>query len=215
MSELYRYKATKSGVQRAMGSAYISERGKYIGRFIKAEHIIAKSGAVGVDFEFESNGGERANFTLYTYNRNAEPIFGRDQLESIITCLRVRGEIAPQNRMANVWDSNERKRVEKSVPQFIELLDKPIGLLFIMEEYQAGNGDYKWRPQFSHAFEAQTELMADEIVAQKTEPQRLGNEVARLKNKPAKDKQGDANPFNNPANNPPPADYDDDEKLPF
>jgi len=53
-----------------------------------------------------------------------------------------------------------------------------------MEEY----GDQgKWRPSFSHAFEADTELMSAEILEGKVVPEKLPKVLASLRDRPLKE----------------------------
>jgi len=218
MTTMYSYQLDPAAAKQADGSAFITRTGKYIGVFTKAEHVISDKGTVGVAFDFKTEQDEQASFTLYTRREDGSTIFGYNQLHAIMGCLRLRELTEPKNKMANVWDKQENKRMDKPVLQFLELLDKPIGLLIQMEEYATQSGDYKWRPNLLHAFCAKTELMASEILEKKTEPQRLEKCIQKLADKPVKDK-GKPAPFNpqkpQPHNelNPPPADYDDD--LPF
>jgi len=169
----------------------ITEKGKYIGKFTRAEHIKSpKTGTVGIEFDFVTNDGLRARFNLYTRKSDGTTIYGYKQLMTLMTCLGLRGLADPQNRMARVYDIDLKREVEKTVPQFVELLDKPIGLLIHMEEYgDAG----KWRPAFSHAFEASTELMATEILNEKVVPERLPKVLASLQDRPLKEGSGQSN----------------------
>jgi len=221
---MYTYTLDPQAAKQGDGGQTIDRLGKYIGVFTKAEHVITDKGTVGISFDFEASTGETASFALYTRRTDGSTIFGYNQLQAIMACFRLRELAEPQNKTANVWDKVEQKRTDKAVPQFTELLNKPIGILFVMEEYKAGNGDYKWRPSFSHAFCAETELMASEILDKKTVPERLPKVLQGLKDKPVKDKSTAANPFNtsNPQSaskpqseiNPPPADYDNSD-IPF
>jgi len=205
----------------------ITEKGKYIGKFTRAEHITSpKTGTVGIEFDFVTNDGLRARFNLYTRKSDGTTIYGYKQLMTLMTCLRLRGLADPQNRTARVYDFDAKREVEKTVPQFVELLNKPIGLLMHMEEYNEG----KWRPSFSHAFEASTELMATEILNEKVVPERLPKVLASLQDRPLKEgngqskqssqygnaydavKSGDMNYANQPAA---PAGQYEDEDIPF
>jgi len=199
----------------ACGGGFIQRTGKYIGKFTQAVCIEPPSGAKGVEFSFISDTGEQADFSIFTCGRDGNEIYGLKQLHAIMTCLRLRGATVAMQK-ASVWDNNERKRVEKLMPQLVGMLNKPIGILLEMEEYINGNGDIKNRMNFKHAFEAATELMADEILDKKTVPERLPREVAKLKDQFANQTNKPA-PFNaskpQSERNPPPADYDDD--IPF
>jgi len=160
----------------------ITEKGKYIGKFTRAEHITSpKTGTVGIEFDFVTNDCLRARFALYTRKADGTTVYGYKQLMTILTCLRLKGLAEPQNRVARVYDFDAKREVEKTVPQFVEMLNKPIGLLIHMEEY----GDQgKWRPSFSHAFEADTELMSAEILEGKVVPEKLPKVLANLRDRP-------------------------------
>jgi len=161
----------------------IAEKGKYIGKFTRAQQIISKTGTEGIDFDFITNDGARARFTIYTRKSDGSTIYGYKQLMAIMTCLKQRGLSDPQQIRARVWDVDAGSEVEKVVPQFAELLNRPIGLLIHMEQY---GDEGKWRPGLSNAFEADTELMAVEILEQKVTPEKLPKALMALKDRPAK-----------------------------
>jgi len=161
----------------------IAEKGKYIGKFTRAQQIISKTGTEGIDFDFVTNDGARARFTIYTRKSDGSTIYGYKQLMAIMTCLKQRGLSDPQQIRARVWDVDAGSEVEKVVPQFAELLNRPIGLLIHMEQY---GDEGKWRPGLSNAFEADTELMAVEILEQKVTPEKLPKALMALKDRPAK-----------------------------
>jgi len=57
----------KAAIAADTGSNRIGEKGKYIGRFTRAQHIVSgRTGTEGIDFDFETTDGKRARFTLYT-----------------------------------------------------------------------------------------------------------------------------------------------------
>jgi|GEM_PF-277060 len=165
----------------------ITDKGRYVGTFIRAQHITSKNGVEGIDFDFLSDDEKRARFFLYTRRDNGDTTYGYKQLMTIIACMKLSGLQAPQMQAATVWDSDAQEEKQAEVPQFVELLGKPIGLLLHMEEYRPLQGeDTKWRVVFSHAFEPQTDLMACEILDGKSTPEQLAKAVAVLKNKQLK-----------------------------
>jgi len=171
----------KAAIAADTGSNRIGEKGKYIGRFTRAQHI------EGIDFDFETTDGKRARFTLYTRKSDGTTIYGYKQLMAIMTCLKQNGLTEPQNLSAKIYDFDAGKEIDDVVPQFAELLNKPIGLLIHMEEYKKQDGEKKWRPAVSHAFEASTELMATEILDRKVTPQLLPKVLLTLQDRPLKD----------------------------
>lgn len=164
----------------------IVERGKYVGRFTRAQHVVSQQGTKGIDFDFEANNGQKARFSLYTVKADGSQIFGFKQLMAIMTVLKLRNLSEPQDKIATVYDFDAGKEVQRSVPQFAELLDKPIGLLFTMEEYKPE----KWRPNLAGIFDAETELVASEILERKTQPLTLPKMIERLRDKPLKETSG-------------------------
>jgi len=161
----------------------IKERGKYIGRFTRAEHIVSeRTGTKGIDFDFVSDSGQRARFSVYTVKSDGTTIYGFKQLMAMMTVLKLRQILDPVMSMARVYDFDQGKEVEKNVPQFAELVNKPIGILITMEEYKPG----KFRPNLAGVFQAETDLVASEILERKTAPAQLAKMVAALRDKPLK-----------------------------
>jgi hypothetical protein len=181
----------------------ISERGKYKGQFTRAQHIVADSGTKGIDFDFTADNGQKARFSVYTVKSDGTKIYGLKQLMAIMTVLKLRNLADPVNTPAKIYDYDQSKEVDAIVPQFAELLNKPIGLLLTMEEYKPG----KWRPNLSGIFQAETELVASEILDRKTHPQTLAKMVERLQDKPMKATQPAAGTASSSTG---PADMDDD-----
>src|SRR5690606_29570907 len=138
----------------------INERGKYKGQFTRAQHIVADSGTKGIDFDFTADNGQKARFSIYTVKSDGTKIYGLKQLMAIMTVLKLRNLADPVNTAARIYDYDQGKEVDAVVPQFAELLNKPIGLLLTMEEYKPG----KWRPNLAGIFQADTELVASEIL---------------------------------------------------
>lgn len=184
----------------------ISERGKYVGRFTRAQHIESeKTGTSGIDFDFEATNGQKARFSIYTVKADGTQIYGYKQIMAIMTVLSLRNLDDPQILPAKVYDYDTNQEVERKVLQFSELLNKPIGLLFTMEEYKSG----KWRPNLAGVFQADTELVASEILERKTQPLTLPKMVDRLRDKPLQNDAGGS--FSNAG-----ANYvDDTSDIPF
>ena len=159
----------------------IKEKGKYVGRFTRAEHIVSeRTGTKGIDFDFVSDSGQRARFSIYTIKADGTTIYGFKQLMAMMTVLKLRNIADPVMSMAKVYDFDQGKEVEKNVPQLLELVNKPIGILITMEEYKEG----KFRPNLNGVFQAETELVASEILDRKTVPAHLAKMVAALRDKP-------------------------------
>ncbi|ARP86267.1 hypothetical protein [Bordetella genomosp. 9] len=160
----------------------ITEKGKYKGKFTRAQHIISDKGTYGIDFDFVTESGQKARFAIYTQRGDGTQVYGYKQLSAIMACLSLRQLADPKDTPAKIYDFDAGKEIEAVVPQFTELLGKPIGLLFSMEEYKAD----KWRPILAGVFQASTELVASEILDRKTTPEQLPKMVQALRDKPLK-----------------------------
>jgi hypothetical protein len=160
---------------------YISETGKYIGTFTRAECVTSKQGTEGVEFSFTTNDGMRSDYLqLWTYNANGDALPSLKVLNAVMACLRIR-TIAPAPITVTRFDGSTA-----SAHGFPMLTGKPIGVLLQREEYEKSDGSTGYKFNFVAPFEAQTELTAGEILAQKTEPQQLERMVGMLKDKPMK-----------------------------
>jgi len=179
---------TNAAKQADSTGSRISETGKYKGHFTRAQHVVAeKTGTKGIDFDFVADNGQKARFSIYTIKSDGKLIYGYKQLMAIMTVLQIRELADPVDKQARVYDYDQNKEVDVTVPQFVELLNKPIGLLLSMEEYKTD----KWRPNLSGMFQADTELVASELLERKTQPQQLAKMVAALRDKPFKGKPAD------------------------
>lgn len=158
----------------------IAEKGKYKGKFTRAQHVVSEKGTFGIDFDFVAEGGQKSRFAIYTQREDGTQVYGFKQLSAIMACLALRGLADPKETPAKVYDYDQQREVDVVVPQFTELLGKPLGLLFTMEEYRPG----KWRPNLAGAFQASTELVASEILDRKTQPLQLAKMVQALRDKP-------------------------------
>jgi hypothetical protein len=105
---------------------------------------------------------------------------------AIMTCLGIK-DIKPAQVVSTVWDKEVGGNVQKTLTQFPELLNKPIGILLAMEEYEKrDNSGTGWSARLNAAFQADTELTAAEILDRKTSPQKLALLVAALRDRPLK-----------------------------
>jgi hypothetical protein len=171
-------------------TSFIDEKGKYVGKFTRAEDITAASGTRGIAFTFETFDGQKSNFSIYTIKKDGEKLGDYGTLMAIMTCLGIK-DIKPAQAASMVWDREQGANVNKMLTQFPELLNKPIGVLFAMEEYakkQNGveTGETGWSVRLNAVFQADTELTAAEILDRKTVPAKLPLLVAALRDRPLK-----------------------------
>lgn len=175
--------------------AYISESGKYIGTFIRAEKLVSQSkGTDGIGFSFKDDAGRECRFDVWTQKQNGEALSGLNQINAMMACLQVRSlKESPQT--VKKW--NDGKEEIMTAPCFVDLMNKPIGILLRSEEYakmKDGHltGENGWRMGLFSIFQASTELMASEILTRKTQPEQLAKVLAQLADKPLKKRSGSA-----------------------
>ena len=164
----------------AAGAAnYISETGKYIGTFTRAEIVTSKKGTEGVEFSFLDQSGLRCDYlTLWTYNPSGEALPSLKVLNAIMACLRTR-TLEPQPITVTRHDG-----ATEHAEGFPALTLRPIGVLLQREAYVKNNGDEGYKFNIYAPFDAATELTAGEILAKKSEPEQLAKMIAVLKDKP-------------------------------
>jgi hypothetical protein len=167
----------------------IRELGKYVGKFTQAEDITATTGTKGIALTFETNGGQKTRFSLYTQKANGETIMGFQALMAIMTCLKLR-TIDPKQGTIKFWDNDAREEKTRTGTVFPDLCNKPVGVLLETEDYLNRNSEVKTRMVFAGAFQADTELTASEILDKKTTPAQLEKMVAYLRHRPVKAAKG-------------------------
>jgi len=162
--------------KKADGGDYITMTGKYIGRITKAEEVLSKKNTQGVDFSFEAQDGAKANYmTLWTVNQHGETLSGLNALNAMMTCMKVK-EI-------NTSPVKVKDHDGERMGQCFVQLHKPIGLLLAKEPYDKNDGAEGYRMVIEGVFDPETELTASEILDRKTQPQKLAQMVARLKDR--------------------------------
>ncbi|MDO9313363.1 MAG: hypothetical protein Q7T97_02320 [Burkholderiaceae bacterium] len=166
--------------------AFINDTGKYVGKIIRAEEIIANSGTKGIDFSFKTDGGQQARFALYTEKGDGSRIsIGHAFVMALMTCLKVRS-ISPSQMRVKKWDTAAGAEVDASAPCFADLMNKDIGVLLEAEEYAKNNGETGKRMVLAGVFQAGTELTASEVLDKKTAPEQLPKMVSMLRDRPLK-----------------------------
>jgi len=92
--------------------------------------------------------------------------------------------------MVKRWDVDAKQEYTEEGMVFPELANKQIGfLLQKTEEASRKNpGETAWSAKLVNVFDAQTELMAVEILTNKKEPLALAQKVAQLADRPMKNK---------------------------
>ncbi|HET8685202.1 MAG TPA: hypothetical protein VFM18_00905 [Methanosarcina sp.] len=202
---------TKAANQADVIFSKIEQSGKYLGVLTRAEPTKSDKGTKGVDLSFKANSGETADYlTLWTHNAEGKQLMGFNTLMAIMTCLRVK-TLTAEKASIEKYDKDQQKRVKVEVPLFLELMNKPIGLLLHMEEYAKNAGGTAWKPVISAAFD-KDEFTASEILSQAKKPETLAKMVLALRDKPLK---GSTSTQRVESENPAAGFQDFDESIPF
>lgn len=167
------------------GNKFISDAGKYVGLFQRAENIESAKGSKGVEFTFSTGQQEADYLKLWTMNKDGKELHGFKVLNAIMACLKVRG-ITPQQGTIEKYDHEAKAKVKKQASIFPELMNKQIGLLLQVEEYRNSAGKLKTKMAIFAPFEASTELTADEILDSKVQPAKLQKLVQFIADNPVR-----------------------------
>lgn len=177
---------TKAANQADVIFSKIETKGRYIGTLTRAEAITSGKGTKGVDLSFKADSGETADYlTLWTHNADGKQLMGFNTLMAIMTCLRVKS-LSAEPGVVEKYDQDQQKRVKVEVPLFKDLMNKPVGLLIAMEEYEKKDkSGTNWKPVISAAFDKDG-FTASEILNKSTSPATLAKMESALRDKPLK-----------------------------
>ena len=176
-------------------SKFIKETGKYKGRFIKAEALLAATGTKGIAFTFEADDKQTANFSVYTTKADGEKLRGFQVVMALMACLKLNRVNLAVMGEASKYDFDSKQDVKYQAPLLLDLMNKPVGVVLQSCEYakekdRVPTGEYGWKLELQGAFDAATGLTATEILTQKTTPQLLAGIMANLVDRPLKNKPG-------------------------
>lgn len=202
-------------------SQWITDTGAYVGSFSMVYAIEATTGTKGIEFVFQTGEKQEANFRLYTQNKegkpldkNGKPMMGHNQLQAIMTILKLRG-ITGKIVNAEVYDHEAGKKVHKDVEVFPELMNKGLGIVFQMEEYRANNGGIAKRPLFFAPYDPVTRKLAIEILDSKPAGN-LDKMLKTLKDRPLRERDKPAQAASqNEYSNAPLPNIDNIDDIPF
>lgn len=169
--------------KQADSSLRIEEAGKYVGVIKHMEFITAKSGTTGFEIEFETDNKESASFSIWTEKKDGTPLGGVHKINALLACVGARG-LTPTNAQLEKYDFDAKERVMKNCIVAPEVAGKRIGFLLQRENYQNDSGEWKYQMNFFSCFNAQSELMAKEIIDRKTSPEALPKSLASLMSNP-------------------------------
>jgi len=169
--------------------AYINETGKYTGTFVRAEKLVsAKASTDGIGFTFKDEAGRECRFDVWTQKKDGEALSGLNLVNAMMACLQQR-TLTESVQNVKKWDNGAE--VVMAATCFAELMGKKIGLLLRSEEYEKmkdgqKTGERGWRMGLFAVFQADTELMATEVLTRKTQPEQLAKVIGQLADKPLK-----------------------------
>lgn len=173
------YEMNQEAAARVGNSNFITESGRYAGKFVSAIAVKSKQGTDGVEFSFKSDDDRTANYLqLWTYNAEGRQVYGFSVLSAIMQCLRV-SKIAPRPMTINDGGG------PRSVEGFPELVGKPIGLLLQREDYVKQDGTPGFQLKIIVPFDPRNQLTAAELIKGVSTPAELAKQEARLSDKPA------------------------------
>lgn len=162
----------------------ITESGQYTGRFTRAESVTSKKNTEGVEFAFEAENGQSADFlNLWTYNVDGKELFGLKMLNAIMTCMRVK-TLTPQQAQVEKWSQEADGKVKVVATVYPDLMNKSIGLLLQKEAYAKQDGSVGYKFNVYGCFEPGTGMVASEILEKASKGEKLGRIAATLKDKP-------------------------------
>lgn len=172
---------------------WLTETGKYVGRILCAEDILASTGTRGIALTLQAQDGRETRQFIYTEKENGERLSGFDLVMALMTCLKLR-DIKPVAGQVKRWDKEAKQEYTEQGKVFPELAGKPIGfLLQKTEEASRKNpNETAWTAKLVGVFDAATELMASEILSGKKAPEALAMRVAQLADRPMKKRQASA-----------------------
>jgi hypothetical protein len=166
-------------------NARIEQTGIYKGVFTRAEEVTSKNGAKGIDLSFKADTGESADYlTIWTHGRDGSEIRGFNLLMAIMTCLRVKAMEAKVGTIEK-YNQDSKTREQVSVPLFNDLMNKPIGLLIQMEEYEKTAGGTAWKPAIFSVCDKDG-FVATEILGKSTKAETFDKMAVTVKDRPLK-----------------------------
>lgn len=185
-SQAMSFKLNTASAKQVGVNSRIDTKGAYTGVITRAEAVTSSKGTAGIEIAFRSDAGQTADYlNLWLVNSEGKELFGRKVLDALMTCLRTQ-TIAPQQARVKKWDSDANAEVVAAATVYPELMNKPVGLLLVAEEYEKNNGDTNWKMTIVGAF-SHDGLMPVEILDRKSQGL-LPKVVEQLRDRPLKKK---------------------------
>ncbi|MFR9677530.1 hypothetical protein [Acinetobacter sp. SEK570] len=174
----------QDSAKQADAGGRIEHTGKYIGIIKTMEFITARNtGTTGFEISFEADNKESATISIWTQKSDGTPLAGSHKINALLACAGVRS-LTPTDQDLEKYDYDTKQRVNQRCVVAPEMTGKRVGLLLQRENYTNGTGQARHRMNFFASFNAQSELMAKEIIDRKTSPEALPKVLDRLMQNP-------------------------------
>ncbi|OGB29227.1 MAG: hypothetical protein A3F78_08335 [Burkholderiales bacterium RIFCSPLOWO2_12_FULL_61_40] len=182
MQTITAYKMNPASAKLIGVSDFITEKGAYTGVFTRAEIVRSPKGTQGVEFDFRSSEGQHARYlTVWTVNSDGKELHGRKILDAIMTCIGVRSIEASTIKFPK-WDAQAGAEVQTHGEGFASLMNVPVGVVLVREQYLALDQTPKWKNVIVCPFEAATGRLAGERLENRS-AENLKKMVALLKDR--------------------------------
>jgi hypothetical protein len=167
----------------------IRDTGKYIGKITRAEKLLSGNGTQGLGISFKSYDGQTADYLdLYTINASGDDLPSLKMVNAILAVLKLReAQDGPIN--FEKYDTSTKQREQRTAEGYPSLMGRDIGFLLQKEIYTDQHGADKDRVILYGVFQADTELTASEVLANKTTPEKLPRIIESLMARPIRDKR--------------------------
>lgn len=179
MTTYQQFTLNTESAKQADAGGRIEQTGKYVGVIKSMEFVTAKSGAQGFEISFESDAKEYTTITIWTVSKEGQPLSGTHKVNALLACCGVRS-LTPTDQQLEKYDFESRQKVKRLCTVAPEMTGKRIGLLLQRENYLNGQGQQRHQMNFFAAFNAESELMAKEVLDRKTTPELLPKALDRL-----------------------------------
>lgn len=179
MTTYQQFTLDTESAKQADGGGRIETTGKYTGVIKSMEFVTSKKGTLGFEINFETDSKEYTTFQIWTSKADGSALSGVKQVNALLACVGVRG-LTPTDQQLEKWDYDISQKVKKTCVVAPEMTGKRVGLLLQRENYINGNGQPRHDMKFTASFNAESELMAKEILERKTTPELLSKALDRL-----------------------------------
>lgn len=179
MSQYQVFTLDQSSAKQADAGGRIEHTGKYVGTIKSMEFITTKKGTQGFEIHFETDEKESAIISVYTSKGDGTQLSGRHKINALLACAGVR-TLTPQDQTLEKYDFETKTKIKQTCVVAPEMTGKRVGLLLQRENYLNSNNQPRHQMQLFACFNAQSELMAKEILDRKTQPESLPKSLERL-----------------------------------